>query len=66
MLLQPVFGQDHIARTLLQWDTSGKSHDAAKDALKSMKLWHLHTELSKDTAKHKQAIVRCRLMIASW
>ena len=44
-----IFGQDHLSRVLLGWDTTGEPHDACMDALKSMKLFNLYnTSLQHD------------------
>ena len=40
-----IFGQDHLAKVLLGWDTAGASHDAVGDALKSIRLFNLYGQL---------------------
>ena len=44
-----LFSQDHVAKSLLGWDTS-KHHDAVGDATKSIRLFNLHTYLQNDEA----------------
>jgi hypothetical protein len=48
-----VFSQDHLAKTLLQWDVSG-THDAVGDAIKSVRLFNLHqsVQANSDAWKH--------------
>lgn len=41
-----LFGQEHMAKVLLGEDLKGGAHDAVADAIKSMKLFRLHQELS--------------------
>ena len=45
-----IFAQDHLAKTLLGWDTS-RAHDAAGDAVKSMRLFRLAQQLREDPAR---------------
>jgi hypothetical protein len=45
-----VFGQDHLAKVLLNWDVSG-SHDAVGDAIKSVRLFNLHQRARPDAAR---------------
>ncbi|PRW05824.1 Small RNA degrading nuclease [Chlorella sorokiniana] len=40
-----VFGQDHLAKILLNWDTGVGGHDAVGDAVKSIRLFKLHQQL---------------------
>jgi RNA exonuclease 4 len=42
-----VFGQDHVAKVLLGWETGpgAGSHDAVKDAIKSMRLFNYYHQL---------------------
>jgi len=49
-----VWGQDHLASVLLGWPPSGP-HDAAGDAVKSMRLFNLHARLSTDAAAWARA-----------
>jgi hypothetical protein len=44
-----VFGQDHVAKVLLGWDSAGASHDAVTDAIKSMRLFNHYLQM-KDNA----------------
>lgn len=48
-----VFSQDHLAKTLLQWDIS-ETHDAVGDAIKSVRLFNLHQSVQSnpDAWKH--------------
>lgn len=48
-----VWGQDHLAAVLLGWPPS--QHDAAADAVKSIRLFNLHTMLAADAAARAQA-----------
>eukprot|EP00889_Picochlorum_renovo_P001352 jgi/Picre1/28382/NNA_003787.t1 len=41
-----VFSQDHLVKTLLNWDVSG-NHDAVGDAIKSIRLYHLYLQSQK-------------------
>ena len=52
-----VFGQDHVAKLLLNQDVSG-SHDAVGDAIKSIRLFKLSQQLKKDPKNWEQAQVR--------
>ena len=52
-----IFGQDHLARVLLGWDTSGETHDACLDAMKSMKLFNLYSRLQSNPAAWAEAQV---------
>ena len=45
-----VFGQDHLAKVLLSWDTTGQNHDAVLDAMKSMRLFNLHVFFQSNPA----------------
>ncbi len=49
--------QDYLCHQLLGWDTAGQAHDAAFDATKSMRLYHLYHHLQQDPAawQHAQA-----------
>mmetsp|Transcript_58134 Transcript_58134/g.125647 ORF Transcript_58134/g.125647 Transcript_58134/m.125647 type:complete len:346 (+) Transcript_58134:61-1098(+) len=40
-----IFGQEHLAKVLLGDDLAGGAHNAAEDAIKSMKLFNLHRQL---------------------
>lgn len=42
-----VFGQDHVAKLLLNYNTTG-SHDAVGDAIKSVRLFKLSEQLKQD------------------
>ena len=48
-----VWGQDHLASVLLGWPTS--QHDAATDAVKSIRLFNLHTAMTADPGARAQA-----------
>lgn len=39
-----VFGQDHLAKLLLNWDTRVGGHDAVGDALKSIRLFRFYQQ----------------------
>ncbi|CAL5222670.1 g5068 [Coccomyxa viridis] len=45
-----VFSQDHLCRVLLGFDTSGSTHDAAGDAVKSMRLFRQYHSYHGDPA----------------
>ena len=55
------FGQDFLAKHLLGWPTDGASHDAVGDAVKSLRLYWLHQQLSADPDRlaHTQARATC-------
>lgn len=50
-----VFGQDHVAKVLLGWDTDGVSHDAVTDATKSMRLFNHYQQLSQTPGAFEEA-----------
>ena len=52
-----VFGQDHVARILLNYPISD-THDAVGDAIKSVRLFSLSQQLQQDPAAWEQAKVR--------
>lgn len=52
-----VFGQDHVARVLLNYPIS-ESHDAVGDAVKSVRLFNLSQQLQQDPTAWEQAKVR--------
>ena len=52
-----IFGQDHLAKVLLGWDTSGASHDAVGDALKSIRLFNLYGQLQAQPEAWRSAQV---------
>lgn len=56
-----VFGQDHLARVLLGWDSAGASHDAVGDAIKSVRLFNLYSQLQGDPTSWQKAQARTRL-----
>uniref|UniRef100_A0A7S0YR66 Exonuclease domain-containing protein n=1 Tax=Polytomella parva TaxID=51329 RepID=A0A7S0YR66_9CHLO len=43
------FGQDHVAKVLLNWNADGQPHNAVTDAQKSMKLFHHFNYLKQDS-----------------
>lgn len=49
--------QDYLCQQLLGWDTAGQAHDAAFDATKSMRLYHLYHHLQQDPAAWQRAQV---------
>ena len=51
-----VFGQDHVAKLLLNYDVSG-SHDAVGDAIKSIRLFKLSRKLQQTPDDWEQAKV---------
>ena len=55
------FGQDFLAKHLLGWPTDGASHDAVGDAIKSLRLYRLHQQLSanRDRLAQTQARASC-------
>lgn len=50
-----VFGQDHVATVLLGWNLQDMSHNAAFDALKSIKLFNLYQQMQQDPAGWQRA-----------
>ncbi|KAK9908817.1 hypothetical protein WJX75_003286 [Coccomyxa subellipsoidea] len=50
-----VFGQDHLAKVLLGWDSQNASHDAVGDAIKSIRLFNLYNTLKADPKAWQQA-----------
>ena len=52
-----VFGQDHVARVLLEYPEA-QTHDAVGDALKSIRLYNLSRQLQQDPAVWQQAQVK--------
>lgn len=50
-----VWSQDYLCQRLLGWDVAGQAHDAAYDAVKSMRLYHLWYLLQQDQAAWQQA-----------
>lgn len=52
-----MFGQDHVARMLLGWDDGEQSHDAVRDAQKSMRLFNLYNQYQQNSDQWKQAQV---------
>jgi hypothetical protein len=52
------FGQDFLAKHLLGWPTDGASHDAVGDAVKSLRLFKLHQQLSADGERLAQTQAR--------
>ena len=55
-----VFGQDHVARVLLNYPEA-QTHDAVGDALKSIRLYNLSKQLQQDPAIWQQAQVKLEL-----
>ncbi|KAL3132322.1 hypothetical protein ABBQ32_008900 [Trebouxia sp. C0010 RCD-2024] len=51
-----VFGQDHVARVLLNYPEA-QTHDAVGDALKSIRLYNLSKQLQQEPALWQQAQV---------
>lgn len=49
--------QDYLCQQLLGWDVAGQAHDAAFDAIKSMRLYHTWYHLQQDPAAWQQAQV---------
>ena len=57
-----VFGQDHVARMLLGWE-SDTTHNAVTDAVKSIRLFNLHQSLQANGQEALQkALVRSFLV----
>lgn len=52
-----VFGQDHLAKVLLGWDSQNASHDAVGDAIKSIRLFNLYNTLKAYPKAWQQAQV---------
>jgi RNA exonuclease 4 len=50
-----VFSQDHVAKVLLGWDLEHLQHNAAFDALKSVKLFNLYQQMQPDKQQWQQA-----------
>ena len=55
-----VFGQDHVARVLLNYPDA-QTHDAVGDALKSIRLFNLSTKLQQDSTMWQRAQVKLAL-----
>ena len=53
-----VFSQDHLARVLLDWGPDAAGHDAVKDALKSVRLFNLYSQLQASPQEWQSAQVR--------
>jgi RNA exonuclease 4 len=49
-----VFGQDHLAKVLLGWETSDR-HDAVGDALKSIRLFNYHRSMQNQPVAWENA-----------
>lgn len=52
-----VFGQDHVAKVLLGWESAdgGGAHDAVKDAVKSIRLFNLYNTIQATPGAWEQA-----------
>lgn len=50
-----IFGQDHLAKVLLGWNTENSSHDAVGDAVKSIRLFNLYKTLQSDPQAWRRA-----------
>lgn len=55
-----VFGQDHVARVLLNYPDA-QTHDAVGDALKSVRLFNLSNQLQKNPTAWRWAQVKLAL-----
>jgi len=53
-----VFSQDHLARVLLDWRPDAAGHDAVLDALKSVRLFNLYSQLQASPDAWQSAQVR--------
>jgi hypothetical protein len=54
-----VYGQDHVAKVLLGWDVNQpegvSSHDAVRDAIKSMRLFNLYNQMQATPGQWEKA-----------
>jgi hypothetical protein len=50
-----MFSQDHCAKTLLGWDVDASTHDAALDAVKSIRLFNFWQQMQLDAASWQRA-----------
>jgi RNA exonuclease 4 len=50
-----VFSQDHLVKALLGWNLDQMQHNAAFDALKSIKLFNLYQQYQTDEQAWQQA-----------
>lgn len=50
-----IFGQDHLVKVLLGWDVENQGHNAALDAIKSMRLFNYRQILERDPSQWQQA-----------
>ena len=55
-----VFSQDHLARVLLDWGPDAAGHDAVLDAVKSVRLFNLYSQLQAAPQEWQAAQVRPR------
>ena len=62
-----VFSQDHLARVLLDWGPDATGHNAVLDAVKSVRLFNLYSQLQASPEEWQAAQARARLRAAtSW
>lgn len=50
-----MYSQDHLVKVLLGWDLQGMQHNAALDALKSVKLFNLYQQMQQDPPAWERA-----------
>jgi RNA exonuclease 4 len=50
-----VYSQDHLVKVLLGWDVENTAHNAALDALKSVKLFNLYQQMQADKPAWERA-----------
>jgi hypothetical protein len=50
-----MFSQDHCAKVLLGWDVDAAAHNAAMDAVKSVRLFNFYLAMQADPAGWQQA-----------
>lgn len=50
-----MFSQDHCAKVLLGWDVDNTTHDAAADAVKSIRLFNFWQQLQQDPGAWQRA-----------
>lgn len=53
-----VFSQDHLARVLLDWGPDAAGHDAVMDAVKSVRLFNLYSQLQASPQEWQAAQAR--------
>ena len=61
-----MFGQDHVAKVLFDWNMEGASHDAVVDAIKSIRLFNYYHSMQANPPEWEEAKVNTpRLLLHS-